>query len=287
MPDASWDCFWLVRYEKSRRVGTFVFISPERRIRGYCGYGSLPDNENTTDLLAPQADCCSLRIRLYEGLRAGREPRIVLQLASKESYGGSIRTRVRRHGNSIDVEHLGLVHSWGDAHGTFSSGVSSMDSLDVAEGKYQLRLMCLDRSDHYTLTITEKVIVLSPEQVHCTEADQRPYWRHPRNSFALYCKAPTEKRWMCEELQRRVRTHPEFEEFSFPDSGVASYSRGIGSANEFFPASFFKYPSEAELLKLEHSLRGFTNEVGARWPFVEIWVMDWKGRGFGNRDYSR
>ncbi len=76
-------------------------------------------------------------------------------------------------------------------------------------------------------------------------------------------------------------------EFSFPDSGAQRYALGTSTSDEFYPGHFFKYSSDVEFEKLDSLLRQFTDEVGARWPLVEIWAMDWQLRGFGNRDYPR
>lgn len=150
--------------------------------------------------------------------------------------------------------------------------------LSLQAGKYTLVVTYGDRDDRLMLDIADTLTAVTGLDSSLVEADERPRWRYPRNSFAFFCvNADRGAGPLCADAEGWLARQP----------GISRLSFGPGAINPYTPdpasrpgdgAWFFRYDREVSFERLRLCFGAIQSAIQEA-VGVGLAVTDWRGVG--------
>ncbi len=158
--------------------------------------------------------------RIQFGRDSGAEPRLVVSLSTQAQFGCL--------GNYIDHE-LWLARDtlYLELHGvTAPSGLCMTEmgpatlsrELPLGNGRFPLLVSYRGSTNHLILDIADTATVVTGLDSALIEADERPRWRFPRNSFYLACS--DRGGGFCDDVRSWLVQQPGISQDSFPGGWI-------------------------------------------------------------------
>jgi hypothetical protein len=92
--------------------------------------------------------------------------------------------------------------------------------LKVENRRYILLVTYRKTRDRLVLDISDSGTVVTGRDSSLVEADERPRWRYPRNSFAFRCSNVEVARAICSDIERWLVRQPGISPFSIPPGWI-------------------------------------------------------------------
>jgi hypothetical protein len=133
--------------------------------------------------------------------------------------------------------------------------------LELLPRKYLLLVTYRGRTDRLLLAISDTLISVTGLDSSLVEADERPRWRYPANSFVFLCaNADRGARALCTDAESWLARQP----------GISRISFGLGAINPYTPnpagmpdygSWYFRYDQPASFERLRLCFGGIDNAV--------------------------
>lgn len=202
----------------------------------------------------------------------GADPRIVLAVSTANQFGCLAH---------IDHE-LWLVRDtlYLDLHGATTPSDFCMDmmgppnlsrELPLRNGRFPLLVSYRGNSDRLMLDISDTATMVTGLDSGVVEADERPRWRNPRNSFYLACS--DRGGGFCDDVRRWLVRQPGISQASFPAGGINPY-RPEDYATE--GRIFYRYDKQPSFELLRQCFASIEDQIREA-VGVSVGLETWRG----------
>ena len=223
-----------------------------------------------------------VRLTLSEERLPGTPPRLFLGLRTVREFsclGYYIDHDMRRGG--VDTIYLNLhgVAAKGDVCPAMVGPATMSRELSLLPGKYKLLVTYRGRRDRLILDLSDTATAVIGLDSSLVEADERPRWRYPRNSFAFHCGTLGQARDLCADAQAWLGRQPGITRYSFAQGAINPYSPDPASRPDQ-GITFFLYDREISFERLRLCFGAIDNEIREA-VGVFLSVEDWRGVSIG------
>jgi len=154
-------------------------------------------------------------------------------------------------------------------------------SVALAPGRYVLRIVHADKSDQYSIVVTDSTITTVPTRAPLvTRVSDTLQWRVRRNTFALSCGAYEDAPWLCADAVRAVLSTKGIVPLATPAAGHHPYS-GQGGFYHNEPLHYFHYSTFEDYQHAMESAFSVYEKIIGRQVGYALTFTDWRGRNAG------
>jgi hypothetical protein len=181
----------------------------------------VPPRRSPADTLYP---IDQLRLSLAESRpynTPGALPRLVLAVSTVKEFGClgyRISHDLRLDRDTLRLQLQGVMPPEGDVCATVLGPATMSRELDLANGKYIVLVSYRKARDRLVLDISDTMTMVTGLDSSLVEADERPRWRYPRNSFVLQCN--DQGAGFCDDVSGWLVKQSGISRDSFPPGGI-------------------------------------------------------------------
>jgi len=205
------------------------------------------------------------------------EPRIVLAVSTAKAFGCLGFYIDHDLWLARDTLYLELhgVTTGSDLCMTAMGPASLSRELPLRNGRLPLLVSYRGNSDRLMLDISDSATIVTGLDSGVVEADERPRWRSPRNSFYLACS--DRGSGFCDDVRRWLVRQPGISLDSFPAGGINPYRPEDYAAEGRI---FYRYHTPAALERVRQCFASIEAQIREA-VGVGIDVETWRGEHFG------
>lgn len=205
-------------------------------------------------------------------------PAMVLGIETVQQYGClgfRIRYSFVRRVDTLRVV-LGAIERPKDLCALMLGPATMGQVLALPSGHYVLLIQGGKVSDQLELVITDSSSNLVSKRTTFVAADERFWWRYPRNSLALFCENSLGvAKSLCADVHGWLTTQPGIVQLYFPPKGVNPY-RPDSSLSGDQMLSVFRYRDPGALAVVRHCFSEIEVEIRET-VGVALTIRTWTG----------
>jgi hypothetical protein len=217
------------------------------------------------------------RLTIVEERSPGETPRVVLRLRTVRQFpclGYFIDHELRQNGDTLFVDLHGIAPPLGPC--PLEEGPARLARvLSPWRPRLILIISYRKRRDRLVLEVSDSTIGLLGIDSSLVEADERPRWRYPRNSFAFRCSNVEVAGALCTDVEHWLVQQP----------GISALRIPAGWINPFAPdpagrpdekTSLYRYELPASFDGLRLCFGAIDNRISDA-VGVSLTLEDWRG----------
>jgi hypothetical protein len=221
------------------------------------------------------------RLTIVEERSPGETPRVVLRLRTVQEFpclGYFIDHELRQNNDTLFLDVHGIAPPLGPCPA--AEGPARLARvLNPWRPRLPLVISYRKRRDRLVLEVSDSSIGVLGLDSSLVEADERPRWRYPRNSFAFHCSNIEIAREICSDVERWLVQQP----------GISALLIPAGWINPFAPdpagrpdekTTLYRYDPPASFDRLRLCFGAIDNRITEA-VGVTLTLEDWRGDTIG------
>jgi hypothetical protein len=222
------------------------------------------------------------RLTLKEERKSGEKPRIVLSLRTVQQFsclGFFIDHDLRENRDTLYLKIHGVAPPLGPCPAAVGPARLSRELNVMTNRTYTLLITYGKLSNRLLLDISDSTLAVTGLDSSLVEADERPRWRYPQNSFAFHCSNVEVARSICRDVEQWLARQPGISTLVLPPGWIDPYNPDPPGRPDD-RTSLYRYDQPASFSRLRLCFGAIENRIREA-VGVFLALEDWRGLQMG------